>query len=127
MKRILLAAIALSATLSAAPPQAGDPIGIGSRSGCDQIAIGCDPAVVHVLNRIAFGARPGDVARVQKLGLERYIDGQLHPERTADADMAGRLKDLTTVGLSSREIQEMYERAAVQGRRGRKEHGGGPT
>jgi uncharacterized protein (DUF1800 family) len=126
MNRIALATIALSATLSAAPPQ-GDPIAIGSRSGCDRIEIGCDPPVVHVLNRIAFGARPGDVERVQKLGLKRYIDEQLHPERIADADMAGRLKDLTTVGLSSREIQEMYERPAMQARRERKQNDGDPT
>jgi hypothetical protein len=108
-----------------------DPVAIGSRSDRDRVAIpieiGCDPAVVHVLNRIAFGARPGDVERVQKLGLQRYIDEQLHPERIADADMAGRLKDLTTVGLSSREIQEMYERPAMQARRERKQNDADPT
>jgi uncharacterized protein (DUF1800 family) len=86
-----------------------------------------DPVVAHVLNRIAFGARPGDVERVQKLGLKRYIDEQLHPERIADADMAARLKDLTTIALTSHQIQEMYERPAMQARRERKQNDGDPT
>ena len=88
---------------------------------------GSDPNVAHVLNRIAFGARPGEVERVQKLGLKRYIDEQLHPERIPDADLAARLKDLTTVGLSSREIQEMYEKPAMEARRARKQNDGDKT
>ena len=55
-----------------------------SRPGRDQVAtgaIGTTQTIVHVLNRIAFGPRPGDVERVQALGLQRYIDEQLHPER----------------------------------------------
>jgi uncharacterized protein (DUF1800 family) len=35
---------------------------------------------VHVLNRLAFGPRPGDVERVQRIGVQQYIDEQLHPE-----------------------------------------------
>ena len=38
-----------------------------------------------MLNRIGFGARPGDVERVQQMGLAAYIEQQLHPERIADA------------------------------------------
>jgi uncharacterized protein (DUF1800 family) len=99
-----------------------------SATGSDPTSdLGSDPSIIHVLNRIAFGARPGDLERVQKLGLKRYIDEQLHPERIADADMAARLKDLTTVGLSSREIQEMYERPAMEARRERKQNDGDPT
>jgi uncharacterized protein (DUF1800 family) len=39
---------------------------------------------VHLLNRVAFGPRPGDVDRVLAMGLERYLDDQLHPERVPD-------------------------------------------
>ncbi|HJQ38202.1 MAG TPA: DUF1800 domain-containing protein [Thermoanaerobaculia bacterium] len=38
----------------------------------------------HALNRLAFGARPGDVERVMRMGVDRWIDEQLHPERIAD-------------------------------------------
>jgi uncharacterized protein (DUF1800 family) len=35
---------------------------------------------LHVLNRLAFGPRPGDIDRVMKMGVDSYIDQQLHPE-----------------------------------------------
>ena len=38
-----------------------------------------DKTILHVLNRISFGPRPGDVDRVRQMGLETYIDQQLHP------------------------------------------------
>jgi uncharacterized protein (DUF1800 family) len=38
----------------------------------------------HVLNRLAFGPRPGDVDRVVKLGIERWIEEQLRPESIVD-------------------------------------------
>jgi uncharacterized protein (DUF1800 family) len=46
-------------------------------------AIGGDAMVAHVLNRVAFGPRPGDVERVRRIGVDAYIDEQLHPERIA--------------------------------------------
>jgi uncharacterized protein (DUF1800 family) len=35
---------------------------------------------LHVLNRLAFGPRPGDIDSVMKMGIDSYIDQQLHPE-----------------------------------------------
>ena len=62
------------------------------------------PTVRHVLNRITFGPRPGDVERVQQMGLERYIDEQLHPERRPDTGVDRRLDDFETLRLDSRTI-----------------------
>ena len=39
-----------------------------------------DQQVQQALNRLAFGARPGDVARVRALGVDRWIDQQLSPD-----------------------------------------------
>jgi len=39
-----------------------------------------EQAATHVLNRLAFGPRPGDVERVTQMGVQRYIDSQLNPE-----------------------------------------------
>ena len=80
-----------------------------------------EKTIVHVLNRIGFGARPGDVERVQKIGLQKYIEQQLHPESIPDSGMAARLSDLKTVNLSSREIAEDYERPMLEARRDRKQ------
>lgn len=35
---------------------------------------------LHALNRLGYGARPGDLQRIMDMGVERYIDAQLHPE-----------------------------------------------
>jgi uncharacterized protein (DUF1800 family) len=35
---------------------------------------------LHVLNRLGYGARPGDIDRVQAMGIDRYIDTQLAPD-----------------------------------------------
>src|SRR5438093_13267279 len=79
-----------------------------------------DKVVVHVLNRIAFGPREGDVERVRAMGVERYIDQQLHPERLADPGMAARLSGLASIGMSSREIARVYELPQLEARRERK-------
>jgi uncharacterized protein (DUF1800 family) len=80
-----------------------------------------EQAVLHVLNRIAFGPRPGDVERVEKMGLQQYIDGQLHPERVQDRDMDGRLAGLTTINLSSRDIVRQFEQPLLDMRRDNKD------
>ncbi|ALU90318.1 hypothetical protein Hrubri_3155 [Herbaspirillum rubrisubalbicans M1] len=36
---------------------------------------------LHVLNRLGYGPRPGDLEQVEHMGVKRYIDQQLHPER----------------------------------------------
>ncbi|MES2298016.1 MAG: DUF1800 domain-containing protein [Pseudomonadota bacterium] len=57
---------------------------------------------VHVLNRIAFGPRPGDIERVTQMGVQRYIDSQLNPDTLAyPAVLSDRLRALETVNRSS--------------------------
>jgi uncharacterized protein (DUF1800 family) len=57
---------------------------------------------VHVLNRLAFGPRPGDVERVRRMGVQNYIDEQLHPEAIAlPAGLSARLDALETVKRSA--------------------------
>src|SRR5215471_18474856 len=67
-----------------------------------------DKTILHVLNRIGFGARPGDVDRVREMGLDKYIDEQLHPERIPDTQMAARLAGFETLTLNSRKIASEY-------------------
>jgi len=40
----------------------------------------------HVLNRLAFGPRPGDVERVVAMGVDRWIEVQLRPDGIPDRD-----------------------------------------
>jgi uncharacterized protein (DUF1800 family) len=86
-----------------------------------------DQAIVHVLNRIGYGPRPGDVERVRVVGLPRYIDDQLHPERIADRAMPARLAGLTTIELSASQIADRFERPALEARRERQRRANGNT
>src|SRR5262245_13105314 len=40
--------------------------------------------ILHLLNRAGFGPRPGDIERVKRMGIEQYIEEQLHPEDLSD-------------------------------------------
>jgi uncharacterized protein (DUF1800 family) len=77
-------------------------------------------AITHVLNRIAYGARPGDVERVAAMGLRTYIDRQLHPERIPDPEVDRRLAELETLTMTSRELAERYFVPALRERRARR-------
>ncbi len=70
--------------------------------------------VAHVLDRIGFGGRPGDIERVQRQGLASYIDAQLHPEKIADAEINMRLEELTTLNMSSRDLSDKYYLPALE-------------
>ncbi|HVM60964.1 MAG TPA: DUF1800 domain-containing protein [Verrucomicrobiae bacterium] len=47
--------------------------------------------IIHVLDRLGYGPRPGDVERIAKMGLDRYLDQQLHPERIDDSELESDL------------------------------------
>jgi uncharacterized protein (DUF1800 family) len=76
-----------------------------------------DRTVAHVLNRIGFGARPGDVAHVQQIGLAAYIEQQLHPERISDGALSARLSEFATLGMSTQELADQYFNPAQEQRR----------
>jgi uncharacterized protein (DUF1800 family) len=81
-------------------------------------------AALHVLNRLGFGARPEDVARIRQIGAARYIDEQLHPDRIDDRAVAGRLAGLATLDLNSRTLAEKYEQPLLDARRNQKQTAG---
>ena len=62
----------------------------------------------HVLNRLTFGPRPGDLQHVTDMGIDKWIDLQLHPDRIDDAALAVRLEPLRTLRMDSREIAENF-------------------
>jgi uncharacterized protein (DUF1800 family) len=68
-----------------------------------------DQEILHALNRLTFGPRPGDVDAVQKMGLKKWIDQQLHPERIAEnPELINRLKPLASLTMSPSEIATNY-------------------
>jgi uncharacterized protein (DUF1800 family) len=70
-----------------------------------------EEAITHALNRLAYGARPGDEEQIKQIGLEKWIDQQLHPESIADADLDARLKRYPTLDVSSKQLLDQYPNA----------------
>ena len=63
---------------------------------------------LHALNRLTFGPRPGDVQQVVALGVDRWIDLQLHPAKIDDSALDARLEPLRTLRMSTKEIAEDF-------------------
>jgi uncharacterized protein (DUF1800 family) len=63
---------------------------------------------VQALNRLTFGPRPGDVQQVMAMGVDRWIDLQLHPEKIPDSAVESRLAAFRTLHMSSKEIAEEF-------------------
>ena len=64
--------------------------------------------IIHVLNRLGFGARPGDVERVKSIGLENYINQQLSPEKVNDTVAENKVKELSVLTMTTAELYEKY-------------------
>src|SRR5712671_3022513 len=68
-----------------------------------------DKQIVHVLNRLTFGPRPGDVQQVRLMGVDKWIDQQLHPERIAENPVLdAKLKPLESMNLPMWQIMEKF-------------------
>ncbi|HXN24936.1 MAG TPA: DUF1800 domain-containing protein [Candidatus Dormibacteraeota bacterium] len=63
-----------------------------------------DEAILHTLNRLGFGPRPGDVERVRKMGLKKWIEQQLNPDQISDAATDARLEKYPTLKMSSAKL-----------------------
>lgn len=63
---------------------------------------------IHALNRLTFGPAPGDVQRVMAMGVDKWIDLQLHPEKIADSALLARLAPLRTLRMSTHEMVEDF-------------------
>jgi uncharacterized protein (DUF1800 family) len=64
---------------------------------------------LHALNRLTFGPRPGDLEQVKKIGVQQWIDQQLHPESIPENPvLLEKLEPLDTLGLSTKAMLEKY-------------------
>ena len=93
MRGVCLVAL-LGVTLAGCAP--------GLRTGSRALQHPDRRTVVHVLNRLTYGPRPGDADRVQAMGLAAYIAEQLRPEGIDDARLDARLAPLTGLGIGSK-------------------------
>lgn len=65
--------------------------------------------VEHALSRLTFGARPGDVEAVTKLGLKKWLDQQLNPASIPENPaLEAKLALLPTLNLSPEALALRY-------------------
>ncbi|MGO4210347.1 DUF1800 domain-containing protein [Terriglobus sp. 2YAB30_2] len=62
----------------------------------------------YALSRFTFGPRPGEIEAVEKTGLERWFDQQLHPEKLDDTAMLMRLDQYPAMKLSTAELMRRF-------------------
>src|SRR5690242_16874488 len=109
-KQLIL--LGLVVLLSAAALVAGDKTSKSKPADASSSASAApmedDKRIVHALNRFTFGVRPGDVERVRAMGLDKWFDEQLHPEKIDDAAVESRLAPLRTLKMSTREMVENF-------------------
>src|SRR5215203_3778186 len=67
-----------------------------------------DQKILHVLNRLGFGSRPGDVERVKLMGLQKYIEQQLNPASINDTVAESKVKNLEIFNMSTAEVFAKY-------------------
>ena len=62
----------------------------------------------HALNRLTFGPRPGEVERVSVMGVDKWIEQQLHPEKIDDAVLDSRLAGFRTLHMDARAMIQNF-------------------
>jgi len=65
----------------------------------------------QALNRLTFGARPGDLAAVQRMGVKAWVERQLHPERIPDGSADSVLDRLEISHKSAFELAADHPQA----------------
>ena len=103
-------AIAVAASATNASSTA--PLSKKSKGNLPITQLSEDEAITHALNRLAYGPRPGDVERIRKMGLEKWIDQQLDPNSIDDSALDERLSAYKTPSMSSEALLAKYGDAA---------------
>jgi uncharacterized protein (DUF1800 family) len=70
-----------------------------AKTGLDEEA-----RILHALNRLGYGPRPGEIERIRESGLEAYLERQLEPGSIDDANVERRLAAYATLSMTPSEL-----------------------
>jgi len=76
---------------------------------------GAHPEIVHLLSRITYGPRPGEVERAAAIGWDAFLEQQLNPEQIDDAALDERLTQFETLTISNADLLQSYPRKGKPG------------
>jgi uncharacterized protein (DUF1800 family) len=110
---------AATASDSQTPPEAGpaQPLDPAFKGKLPISELSESEAILHALNRLGYGPRPGDVERVKRMGLENWIGLQLHPEKIAGPTLQARLAQLPAANMNSQALLAAYPQPDVAAKR----------
>ena len=72
-----------------------------------------DERAAQALNRLTFGPRPGDLDRVKAVGVKKWVELQLNPEKIDDSLLEARLQSFPAMRLSQPDLLQHFPSAAV--------------
>jgi len=121
----ILVALPAAACSSASPPPAapttaGHPVPVaaplraGVRLALPASPLTPDQQILHALNRLGYGPRPGDVERVRRIGLAAYVDEQLSPSGLADPAVEQALPAYPVLARSAADLVRDYPQPTPQ-------------
>jgi uncharacterized protein (DUF1800 family) len=93
---------------AAAPAKDKKPKQDAALKGLPITELSADEAILHALNRLAYGPRPGDVERVRQMGLAKWIEQQLNPNSIDDRGVEARLEQFPTLRMSTAKLLAEY-------------------
>ena len=67
-----------------------------------------DARVLHLLNRMTFGPRPGDIQQVEAIGIDRWLKLQLHPAKIDDSALNQRLADYRAPFMTPQQLMMRF-------------------
>jgi uncharacterized protein (DUF1800 family) len=106
--------IAMPAPAAAAAAKDKKPKQDAALKGLPITELSADEAILHALNRLAYGPRPGDVERVRQMGLAKWIEQQLNPNSIDDRGVEARLEQFPTLRMSSAKLLAEYPQPKQQ-------------
>ena len=68
-----------------------------------------DEQIQQVLNRLTFGPRPGDAEKVRAMGIDKWIDLQLNPERIPDPAGDDVIRNYSVFSTPTGDIVRQFE------------------
>ena len=110
------AAIALPAQTSGAKKPAKTVI-----ARTDVRELPADQQIIQALNRLTFGARPGDALQVRAIGLDKWIDQQLRPEKIDDSSIEQFVARYPALNRNQNDLLTQYAQQQRERREMRRE------
>src|SRR3989337_507392 len=107
--RLWTVVAALSCAVSVGLRAQGPMSQSATRSAASDVReLPADQQIIHALSRLTFGSRPGDALAVRAIGLDNWIDQQLHPERIDDSAIESFVARYSAINRDQNDLLRAY-------------------